>query len=158
MRCRRQARRHQECARPIRRQYGMRAISLLPTNLYGPGDNFSLKGLARAVWCSSAVWATRSAQPWGRRVDGLGHSALRAGSSCTWTTLPMSCVFRMEHYESERARSTSGQGADLHDPRNSPTKVADGRRFHRTAGYLLKTCRSPTAPPGSCWIPVKSMR
>lgn len=26
-----------------RRQYGFRAISALPTNLYGPGDNFSLK-------------------------------------------------------------------------------------------------------------------
>ncbi len=27
-----------------RRQYGFRAISAMPTNLYGPGDNFSLKG------------------------------------------------------------------------------------------------------------------
>ena len=27
-----------------RRQYGTDAISLMPTNLYGPGDNFDLKG------------------------------------------------------------------------------------------------------------------
>lgn len=27
-----------------RRQYGFRAISAMPTNLYGPGDNFSLQG------------------------------------------------------------------------------------------------------------------
>ena len=26
-----------------RRQYGFNAISLMPTNLYGPGDNFDLQ-------------------------------------------------------------------------------------------------------------------
>ena len=26
-----------------RQQYGFNAISLMPTNLYGPGDNFDLK-------------------------------------------------------------------------------------------------------------------
>ncbi|MBM3795091.1 MAG: GDP-L-fucose synthase [Acidobacteria bacterium] len=30
-------------AQSYTRQYGMRAISLLPTNLYGPGDNFDLE-------------------------------------------------------------------------------------------------------------------
>jgi GDP-L-fucose synthase len=30
-------------AQAYRRQYGFRAISLMPTNLYGPGDNFDLK-------------------------------------------------------------------------------------------------------------------
>jgi GDP-L-fucose synthase len=29
-------------AQAYRRQYGLRAISLMPTNLYGPGDNFDL--------------------------------------------------------------------------------------------------------------------
>jgi GDP-L-fucose synthase len=31
-----------ELAKMYRRQYGMDAISLMPTNLYGPGDNFDL--------------------------------------------------------------------------------------------------------------------
>jgi GDP-L-fucose synthase len=31
-----------ELARMYRRQYGMDAIALMPTNLYGPGDNFDL--------------------------------------------------------------------------------------------------------------------
>ena len=31
------------CARRIRREYGFNAISLMPTNLYGPGDNFDLE-------------------------------------------------------------------------------------------------------------------
>ena len=30
-------------AQAYRRQYGFRAISLMPTNLYGPGDNFDLE-------------------------------------------------------------------------------------------------------------------
>ena len=30
-------------AQAYRRQYGFRAISLMPTNLYGPGDNFDLQ-------------------------------------------------------------------------------------------------------------------
>ena len=30
-------------AQAYRQQYGFRAISLMPTNLYGPGDNFDLK-------------------------------------------------------------------------------------------------------------------
>ena len=32
-----------ELAKMYRRQYGMDAISLMPTNLYGPGDNFDLE-------------------------------------------------------------------------------------------------------------------
>jgi GDP-L-fucose synthase len=32
-----------ELAKMYRRQYGMSAVSLMPTNLYGPGDNFSLE-------------------------------------------------------------------------------------------------------------------
>ena len=32
------------CARRIGEQYGFDAISLMPTNLYGPGDNFDLQG------------------------------------------------------------------------------------------------------------------
>ncbi len=33
-----------ELARAYRKQHGMSAISLMPTNLYGPGDNFDLQG------------------------------------------------------------------------------------------------------------------
>lgn len=32
-----------ELAKMYRRQYGMDAVSLMPTNLYGPGDNFDLE-------------------------------------------------------------------------------------------------------------------
>src|SRR5262249_18478349 len=32
-----------EMVKQYRRQYGFRGISLMPTNLYGPGDNFDLQ-------------------------------------------------------------------------------------------------------------------
>ena len=35
------------CARPTARQYGCNFISAMPTNLYGPNDNFDLDELAR---------------------------------------------------------------------------------------------------------------
>ena len=34
-------------AQAFRRQHGFNAISLMPTNLYGPGDNFDLESVAR---------------------------------------------------------------------------------------------------------------
>ncbi len=43
-----------------RRQYGVDAICAMPTNLYGPGDNFDLAQLARAA----------GADPQVRRRDG----------------------------------------------------------------------------------------
>ncbi len=33
----------------LRREYGFKAISLMPTNLYGPGDNFDLQQAPRAA-------------------------------------------------------------------------------------------------------------
>ena len=38
-----------------RRQYGFRGISLMPTNLYGPGDNFDLTELPRAAGADPQV-------------------------------------------------------------------------------------------------------
>ena len=38
-----------------RRQYGFNAISLMPTNLYGPDDNFDLAELARAAGAAAQV-------------------------------------------------------------------------------------------------------
>jgi GDP-L-fucose synthase len=49
-----------------RRQYGFNAISVMPTNLYGPGDNFDLQtSHVRSMW-------------------KCGEPELRGGSSCMW--------------------------------------------------------------------------
>jgi GDP-L-fucose synthase len=91
------------------RQYGMRAISLLPTNLYGPGDNFSLRDShvlpALIRRCDEArargdaeltVWGTGTPRREFLHVDDLADA----------------CVFLMERYESDQPINV-GVGADL---------------------------------------------
>ena len=69
-----------------RRQYGCNFISAMPTNLYGPNDNFDLDELA----CAAAlIRKFHDAQ--GRRharSRGLGHAARRGASSSTSTISP----------------------------------------------------------------------
>lgn len=81
----------------IRRQYGLAWISAMPTNLYGPGDNFSLSGshllpaLIRRYEEAKAVGASRVTN-WGsgspRRellhVDDLAYA----------------CLYLLENYDS----------------------------------------------------------
>jgi GDP-L-fucose synthase len=92
-----------------RRQFGFRAITLMPTNLYGPGDNFSLTGShvlpALIRKCHEAVVAQAdSVKVWGtgtpRReflhVDDLADA----------------CLFLMRHYDNEDIVNV-GTGGDL---------------------------------------------
>ena len=92
-----------------RRQYGFNAISLLPTNLYGPGDNFDLEtshvlpALMRKIHEAKVAGASRMTV-WGsgapRRefmhVDDLADA----------------CLFLMEHYEGSEPINV-GCGKDL---------------------------------------------
>ena len=69
-----------------RRQYGCDFISAMPTNLYGPNDNFDLDELARAAGADPQV---PRRQGRGRERGGRsGAPARRGASSCTWTTSP----------------------------------------------------------------------
>ena len=69
-----------------RRQYGCDFISAMPTNLYGPNDNFDLTSVARAAGADPQVPRGEGRGPdRGRRS---GAPARRAASSCTWTTSP----------------------------------------------------------------------
>jgi GDP-L-fucose synthase len=92
-----------------RRQYGFRAITLMPTNLYGPGDNFSLSSshvlpalmrkfheavVARAG--SVTVWGTGAPRREFLHVDDLADA----------------CLFLMRHYDDE-AIVNVGVGEDL---------------------------------------------
>ena len=132
-----------------RRQYGFNAISLMPTNLYGPGDNFDLQNshvlpaLIRRFHeakqrgdAEVMVWGTGTPRREFLHVDDLADA----------------CVFLMEQYDG-RAGQRRG-GADL--------TIASSPRWSRRssasrAGWP-STPPSPTARPASCWIPVKSMR
>lgn len=76
-------------AEAYRSQYGFDAISLMPTNLYGPGDNFDLENshvlpaLIRKIHAakqsgasSVVIWGTGSPLREFLHVDDLAHAAL----------------------------------------------------------------------------------
>jgi GDP-L-fucose synthase len=132
-----------------RKQYGFRAVSLMPTNLYGPGDNFDLQGshvlpallrkfheAAAAGAPEVSVWGTGTPRREFLHVDDLAEAA----------------VFLMLHYESPEilnvgtgedltirelaeiiARVTGFQGRLVFDdskPDGTPRKVLDVSRIH----------------------------
>jgi len=135
-----------------RKQYGFRAISLMPTNLYGPGDNFDLQGshvlpaLLRKFHEAAAadapevtVWGTGTPRREFLHVDDLAAAAM----------------FLMLNYESPEilnvgtgkdltirelaemmARITGFQGRLVFDdskPDGTPRKVLDISRIHALA-------------------------
>jgi GDP-L-fucose synthase len=76
-------------AQAYRRQYGLNAICLMPSNLYGPGDNFDLKSshvlpalIRKAVEAvrrgdsEVVVWGTGDARREFLHVDDLADAAL----------------------------------------------------------------------------------
>jgi GDP-L-fucose synthase len=92
-----------------RRQYGCDFISAMPTNLYGPGDNFDLASshvvpalmrkfhearLARAP--SAVVWGTGTPKREFLHVDDLADA----------------CLYLMEHYDDDQHINV-GTGEDL---------------------------------------------
>jgi GDP-L-fucose synthase len=92
-----------------RRQYGFNAITLLPTNLYGPGDNFDLEtshvlpALLRKIDDASAqgaehvtVWGSGTPRREFMYVDDLAEA----------------CLYLMEHYAGA-APVNVGWGKDL---------------------------------------------
>jgi len=96
-------------AQAYRRQYGFRAISLMPTNLYGPNDHFDLDtshvlpALIRkfhdaktANTAHVAVWGTGKPRREFLHVDDLADAAL----------------FLMDHYDAEEIINV-GTGEDL---------------------------------------------
>ena len=133
-----------------RRQYGLQAITLLPTNLYGPRDNFDLDSshvlpaLLRKIDTARASGADR-VSVWGsgtpRReflfVDDLADA----------------CLFLMEHYDgddhinvgtgedlsirelAERIRDIVAPDVDItfdsYKPDGTPRKLLDVSRLHR---------------------------
>ena len=91
-----------------RQQYGCDFISAMPTNLYGPGDNFDLESShvlpalmrkfhdAKATGAPVSVWGTGSAMREFLHVDDLADA----------------CLYLMDHY-SESGHINVGTGVDL---------------------------------------------
>ena len=96
-------------AQAYRRQYGFDAISLMPTNLYGPGDNFSIEGshvlpaLIRRIHEAKVagapevvIWGTGTPMREFLHVDDLAAATL----------------FLMDHYSGEEIVNI-GTGTDV---------------------------------------------
>ena len=96
-----------------RRQYGCDFISAMPTNLYGPGDNFDLTSshvipaLMRKF--HDAASSRSAARQRGRRC---GARAPRIREFLHVDDLAAACLFLMEHY-SDDSHINVGTGVDL---------------------------------------------
>jgi GDP-L-fucose synthase len=132
-----------------RRQYGFNAISLMPTNLYGPGDNFSLEDshvlpalirrfhdAKRAGAPEIVIWGTGRPRREFLHVDDLADAALHlmahyegaqivnvgTGSDVSIAELA-AIVQRVVGYEGELRFDTTR-------PDGTPRKLLDVSRLH----------------------------
>jgi len=81
-----------------RRQYGFNAIALMPTNLYGPGDNFNLADAHVLPALLRKCHEARQKQA--ESVEVWGSGAPRR-EFLHVDDLADACVFLMEHYNQE---------------------------------------------------------
>ena len=127
-----------------RRQYGANFISAMPTNLYGPNDNFDLEELARAAGDDPQVPRSEA----GRRTRGqhLGHrrGAARVPArrrSRRRLRLPDGALRR-------RARTSTSAPARISAIRELAEMVR--QIVHPEAELVFDTDRSPTECRASC--------
>ena len=128
----------------LRRQHGVHYISAMPTNLYGPGDNFHPENSHVLPGADPPLPRGRSWRA--RRRSPSGAPGPRGGSSCTSTTWPAPACSSWSTTTIPR-RSTSASG------RTSPSGelaelVADDRRLR--GRRWSSTPPSPTARRASC--------
>ncbi len=126
-----------------RRQYGHRWISAMPTNLYGPGDNYDLQTAhvlpamiaqvprrRRSAGGPVVLWGTGSPRREFLHVDDLAAAVL---------TL-------LETYDERRA----DQRGHRHGPHRSASSPRSWPRSSASRAASSGTRPSPTAPRGSC--------
>jgi GDP-L-fucose synthase len=92
-----------------RRQHGFNAISLMPTNLYGPGDNFNLADAHVLPALLRKCHEARQEQAESVKVWGSG---VPRREFLHVDDLADACVFLMEHYDQE-ALVNVGWGEDV---------------------------------------------
>jgi GDP-L-fucose synthase len=127
-----------QMVRAYRKQFGMRAISVMPTNLYGPFDNFDLQGShvlpalirkfheAKATGAAQAVvWGSGTPRRELLHVDDLADA----------------CVFLMRHYESPEPINV-GVGDDV-------TILELAELVRDVVGYSGAIVLDPTKPDGT---------
>ncbi|MBV9343652.1 MAG: GDP-L-fucose synthase [Gammaproteobacteria bacterium] len=92
-----------------RRQHGFNAISLMPTNLYGPGDNFSLQGSHVLPALLRRIHEAKETQAEEVLIWGSGRPRREF---LHVDDLADACLFLMARYEDERLLNV-GWGRDV---------------------------------------------
>lgn len=92
-----------------RRQYGFNAISAMPTNLYGPNDNFNL---ATSHVVPALMRKMHEAKEAGADSVDIWGSGKPMREFLHVDDLAAACVFLMQNYEAEQHINV-GTGADL---------------------------------------------
>jgi GDP-L-fucose synthase len=92
-----------------RRQYGFNAISLMPTNLYGPGDNFNLQN---SHVLPALLRKFHEAKQSGADAVEVWGSGLPRREFLHVDDLADACVFLMQHHDSEQLINI-GWGEDV---------------------------------------------
>jgi GDP-L-fucose synthase len=92
-----------------RRQYGSNFISAMPTNLYGPNDNFDL---AASHVVPALIRKFHEAKVAGRREVSVWGSGRPRREFLHVDDLADACVFLMQHYD-EDSHLNIGTGEDL---------------------------------------------
>ncbi len=122
----------------IRRQHGLRWISAMPTNLYGPGDNFSeasshvLPGLIRRFE-AARVAGDPAVRNWGTGMPR--REFLHADDMAD------ACLHLMDHYD-DPAPINVGTGADI-------TIIELAEMVAAAVGYKGRTEWDSTRPDGT---------
>ncbi len=131
-----------------RRQYGFNAISAMPTNLYGPGDNFNLKtshvlpALIRKFHEAKInrspevkIWGTGNARREFLHVDDLADACLFLMNEFNdelWINVGWGRDIRIEELAKLVANVVKYQGAlrfDTNMPDGTPRKLLDTSRL-----------------------------
>jgi GDP-L-fucose synthase len=92
-----------------RRQYGFSAISIMPTNLYGPGDNFSLTG---SHVLPALLRRFHEAKESGAAEVGLWGTGRPRREFLHVDDLADACLYLMSRYDDERLVNV-GWGLDV---------------------------------------------
>lgn len=122
----------------VRRQHGLAWISAMPTNLYGPGDNFSPAGshLLPAL-IARYEEATATGAP---EVTNWGTGAPRR-ELLHVDDLASACLYLLENFDGP-THVNVGTGID-----HSISEIAE--MVARAVGYTGETCWDPSKPDGT---------
>jgi GDP-L-fucose synthase len=122
----------------VRRQYGLAWISAMPTNLYGPGDNFSPAGShVMPALIRRYEEAKASGAP---QVTNWGTGTPRR-ELLHVDDLASACLYLLEHFDGPNSVNV-GTGID-HTIKEIAGTVA------KAVGYSGETCWDPTRPDGT---------